>query len=435
MRGVKKWVLKKECLVYVILFLNSDIFSNFAQIELQFMIEEVSFRNILSFKDETTLSFEATADTSIESSHVVTMPNGTRLLRLAVVLGPNASGKSNLLYALEWLYKFWTFHPSNLDVKTGVEPFLLDRDMVDEPSEFNLKLWVDGVRYKYQLKLNSREVILEKLSYYKTVQPVMVFERRIDGGRSIIKINQAVQKIDAEAQKMLSLNCLPNMSVFAARGRVNMKFDHVDQVRRWISDGFMPPIYPGTNMTGFARKILNENDKFRSYMLDFLHMADFNITGFTEHNEGGDIRKFSFEHTVENSRGSERYELNLEHQSEGTRRLLGVEAAVYELTRTGAFLMIDEMDSSLHPDLMEYILKQFLLDVSQSQLLISTHYDGLLQKIDDLIRKDNVWFTEKDRSGITHLYSLVEFKGLNKIAHIDKAYRNGVFGSLPEIKN
>ena len=83
--------------------------------------------------------------------------------------------------------------------------------------------------------------------------------------------------------------------------------------------------------------------------------------------------------------------------------------------------MIDEMDASLHPDLMEYILKNYLLEYSESQLLITTHYDGLLTKIDDLIRKDNVWFTEKDRSGVTHLYSLVEFKGLNKIKHIDKA--------------
>ena len=97
--------------------------------------------------------------------------------------------------------------------------------------------------------------------------------------------------------------------------------------------------------------------------------------------------------------------------------------------------MIDEMDASLHPDLMEYILQQFLLDSSESQLLVTTHYDGLLGKIDDLIRKDNVWFSEKDKAGITHLYSLVEFKGLNKIPHIDRAYRNGVFGALPEIKD
>ena len=399
------------------------------------MIEEISFKNILSFKDETVLSFEATSDTSIESSHVVTMPNGTRLLRFAVVFGPNASGKSNLLYSLELLHKFWIANPTNMEVSTGIEPFLLDDESWAEPSEFNLKLWIDGIRYWYQLKLTKDVVIFEKLSYYKTTQPIMVFERRMEEGQSVIKINPVVQKLDSEAQKMLSLNCLPNMSVFAARGRVNLKFNHVDQIRKWIITGFMPTIYPVTNMTGFARKIFKENESFRSYMLNFLNMADFNITGLTEQSDTTGLKNFNFEHTVENKRGREQYNLNLEHQSDGTRRLLGIEAAIFELTRKGSFLMIDEMDASLHPDLMEYILQQFLLETSESQLLVTTHYDGLLGKIDDLIRKDNVWFSEKDKAGVTHLYSLVEFKGLNKINHIDRAYRNGMFGALPEIKD
>lgn len=399
------------------------------------MIEEISFKNVLSFKDETLLSFEATADRSIESNHIMTMPNGMRLLKLAVVFGANASGKSNLLYVLDRLHSFWTANPNNMDVKTGIEPFLLDRESLESPSEFNLKIWIDGIRYSYQLKLTDKIVLFEKLSYYKTVQPIMVFERRIEDEQSIIKFNPAVQKIDSETQKMLSLHCLPNMSVFAARGRVNMRFEHVDKIRKWISTGFLPVIHPNTNMMAFANKMLNEDNGFRSYMLDFLNMADFNITGLNDSTDNKELRRFMFEHTVENTRGQESYELNLEHQSDGTRRLLGVEAAVFELTRKGSFLMIDEIDASLHPDLMEYVLRQFLLEESESQLLVTTHYDGLLRKIDDLIRKDNVWFTEKDKAGVTHLYSLVEFKGLNKISHIDRAYRSGIFGALPEIKD
>lgn len=399
------------------------------------MIEEISFKNILSFKNEATLSFEATSDHSLEGAHVVEMPNGSRLLRFAVVLGANASGKSNLLYALEELHRFWTLNPTNMDSKTGIEPFLLDKNTPNEPSEFNLKIWIDGVRYWYQLILTDKVVLLEKLSYYKTVQPIMVFERKLEDGESIIKTNPAVQKIDLEALKMLSLNCLPNMSVFAARGKVNMKFLHVDSFRKWIHGGFMPTIYPESDMTKYARKLLKDNSDFKSYMLNFLNMADFNITGLMDHSDEDGLRKLGFEHTVENDRGKESYELNLGHQSNGTRRLLGIEAAVFDLCRVGSFLMIDEMDASLHPDIMEYILRQFLLESTHNQLLITTHYDGLLKKVNDLIRKDNVWFTEKDRSGASQLYSLVEFKGLNKITHLDKAYRSGMFGALPEIKD
>ncbi len=399
------------------------------------MIEEISFKNILSFKNETTLSFEATGDRSIETSHVVEMPNGTRLLKFALVLGANASGKSNLLYALEALHGFWTFNPSDMDSKTGIEPFMLDSDTPHEPSEFNLKIWIDGIRYWYQLRLTGKVVFLERLSYYKTTQPILVFERRLEDGQSVIKTNPAVQKIDGETLKMLSLNCLPNMSVFAARGRVNMKFSHVDNFRMWIHGGFMPTIYPETDMTKFARRMLKDKNDFKSYMLNFLKMADFNITGLNEHADEEGLRKLGFEHTVENERGKEIYELNFIHQSNGTRRLLGIEAAVFDLCLNGSFLMIDEMDASLHPELMEYILRQFLLEPSQSQLLITTHYDGLLRTVNDLIRKDNIWFTEKDKSGASQLYSLVEFKGLSKIAHLDKAYRNGIFGALPQIND
>ena len=143
----------------------------------------------------------------------------------------------------------------------------------------------------------------------------------------------------------------------------------------------------------------------------------------------------TFEHQVETERGKELYELAMEQQSAGTKRVLGVEAAVYDALKKNAFLMIDEMESSLHPRLMSYIIQRFLLERCESQLLITTHYDGLLRSMDDLIRKDNVWFVEKDKAGVSELYSLVEFKGLHQISHFEKAYINGRFGALPKFKD
>ncbi len=399
------------------------------------MIEEITFKNIMSFKNETVLSFEATSDRAIESSHVVTMPNGTRLLRLAIVLGSNASGKSNLLYAFEQLHSFWTCNPTSIDSDTSIEPFMLDNMTPKEPSEFSLKIWIDGIRYWYQLQLTRKHVLLERLSYYKTTQPIMIVERKYEDGQSIIKTNPAVQKIDNDVLKMLSLNCFPNMSIFAARGRLNMKFEYVDTFRNWIYNSFMQTIYPETDLSRNAKRLLKENNDFKRYMLQFLSMADFNITGLSDHQNNVGIRELDFEHTVENHRGVEMYELNYGHQSNGTKRVIGIESAMFELSHNDSFLMIDEMDASLHPEIMEYILRQFLLDASKSQLLITTHYDGLLRTVNDLIRKDNIWFTEKDKSGTSQLYALVEFKGLSKIAHLDKAYRNGVFGALPQIKD
>lgn len=429
------------------------------------MIEEITFKNVLSFKDEVTFSFEATDDSTFDSSHVVVMPNGTRLLKIGIIYGSNASGKSNLLYAIDFLHDFWVSDPQNMDNPTGFEPFLLDAETPNQPSEYSIKFWANGVRYWYQLQVTSKQVMHEKLSFYKTVQPIRVFERKLEDGQSVLTFNPSVQKIGQEEQKTLSLLCLPNKSFFAVRGRINMKMEHVDVVREWIHTQFMPMIRPSTNMTPFCQKKISKNIEFKKYLLDFLHLADFNITGvnnreqeepipedvqkilLNDENVPDEIKKeligqttikkqvIGFEHTVENNRGVEKYELSTEQQSAGTRRVMGIEAAVFEAVKNNAVLLIDELETSLHPDLMEYILQEYLLKESHSQLLITTHYPGLLNTIDNLIRKDNIWFVEKNKTGSTDLYSLVEFNGLNKISQIERAYRNGRFGALPNIKN
>ncbi len=427
------------------------------------MIEEITFKNVLSFKEEQTFSFEATSDTTFESQHVVTMPNGIRLLKLGIVYGPNAGGKSNLLYAISMLRDFMMFDPQNMDKPTGFEQFMLDKDTPNQPSEFSVKFWVGGIRYWYQLKATRQQVLHEKLSYYKTTQPIKVFERILEDGQSVLSFNPAVQKIGQEEQKALTLNCLPNKSFFAARGRVNMKMDHVDAVRTWIRDKFMPMVGPHTSMGQYCMKKIREDVNFKEHILKFMHQADFNVTGVDEKMEetplSPQFRKYlqiddsipknekkellsqnsykehvlGFKHTVENERGQEVYELSTHQESEGTTRVMGVEAAIYEAVKNDSILMIDEIESSLHPKLIEFIIQEYIINSNESQMLLTTHYPGLLNTVDDLVRKDNIWFVEKDRSGASDLYSLVEFKGLNKISNIGNAYSHGQFGALPNI--
>ena len=113
------------------------------------MIQEIKIKNILSFKDEVTFSFEATKDTFAEESQVVKINDNTRLLRFAVVYGYNASGKSNLLYAFDFLPRFWSYKPEGMDEKTGVVPFVLDKVSAGEPSCFELVFFVDNVKYSF----------------------------------------------------------------------------------------------------------------------------------------------------------------------------------------------------------------------------------------------------------------------------------------------
>ena len=396
------------------------------------MIQEFTVKNFRSFKDKVTLSFEATKDTTFESSHVVEVAPGVRLLRLALVFGANASGKSNLLAAFDYLRNFWFHQPADLYAPTESIPFLLDKVTPQEPTEFGLKFYTAGKKYWYVLVLDTHRVISEKLYFYKSAQPTLLFSRSFENGQSVIRFNPSVIKIDATVSREIALRCLPNMSFFAAKKMINYSLPHINDASDWMRKRTHQIIDPGNTMFDSAGKMALNNDALKKYLVDFMHRADFNITDISAEKYACDVRTY-FEHTVKNSRGTEKYILSNELQSLGTQRTFGIETAIYSAILNNEFLPSDEIESSLHPDLTEFILEQFFKSESRSQLLVTTHYDPLLGSVDDLIRKDSVWFTEKGEDGCSDLYSLVEFKGLRKIKSFQKSYRNGAFGAVPNI--
>lgn len=427
------------------------------------MIQELKIKNFLSFKDEVKFSFEASNDKFAEDSQVVTINENTRLLRFAIVYGYNASGKSNLLSALSFLSYFWSYQPKSLDAKTGVIPFKLDKPSSKVPSSFDIVFYVKNTKYWYQLELDESQVFLEKLSYYKTSQPIMLFERTLKDSQSVIQINPNAEKISATAKEMISVNCLKNISFFVARNKVNVSLPIIDAAKDWMRNQLMPVVFPTMDLTSFAQKRTSGNNELTRYIVDFLHAADFNITNIssevitqqlsdeavrflTENNDDTDEASIleterikrertlkqiqtSFEHTVENSNGTEAYQMDKQYESRGTLRTFGIEAALFDAQNNQSILPIDEIETSLHPKLLEKILFEYLKTPSRSQIIVTTHNDGLLDLLDDLIRKDSVWFTEKKKSGVTDLYKLTDFRGLNRLSSIREAYRNKRFGA------
>lgn len=428
------------------------------------MIQEFKVTNFLSFRDEATLSFEASKEDDNDNRHVVKVGDGVRLLRLAVIYGANASGKSNLLQGLEGIREFWFGRKPDMDESTGFTPFLLDNETPNKPSRFELKFWVNDIKYWYQLEVDSKLVYLEKLYYYKSKQPTLLFTRNFEGGQSVIKFNQQAMKVSNAVAEEIMLRCLPNMSFFAARNRVNCSLPEIDVARDWMKSGMLPIIEPNSRMFEYAGDQMLKDVELKKYILDFLKRADSNITGINLRSESVPIPSFikqaiaedndvpksakdkllaedtfnrtdaTFEHTVNNERGLEIYKLPSHLQSSGTQRVLGLEAAIYEAVRDGDFVFADEIESSLHPDMLELVLKDFLEKKGRSQLIFSTHYDPLLNTIDKgLLRKDSVLFTEKDTNGNTRLYPLTEFRRLNKISSFQRSYRSGLFGATPQI--
>ena len=228
----------------------------------------------------------------------------------------------------------------------------------------------------------------------------------------------------------MTINCLRNMSLLATMKKVNVSVAYLDNMRRWI-DSRILPLQSGSlsSLSNDAKKHIADSEDFREYLLQFAKEADFNISDIR-------IQKMAalFGHKVENADGSHDYILPEACQSTGTKRMVELESLIYEQLNRQAFLCIDEIEASMHPNLMEYILSKFVnTPDNQSQLLVSTHYDPILKDIDDIFGKDSVWFTEKGKDGNSQLFSLVDFNGLNKLSSIHRAYMNGRFGALPNV--
>lgn len=423
------------------------------------MIQELSFKNFLSFKNEVKFSFEATNDAFAEESQVVQVNKSTRLLRFAIIFGYNASGKSNLLQAFNFLNKFWSTRPLDSISGTGIVPFKFDAKTPKEHSFFDMLFFASNTKFSYQLELDAKQVYKEKLSYYKTTQPVMLFERTLANNQSKIQFNQAALKIGSVIKERLEVECLKNMSVFAARNQVNASIPLIDEANNWIRTKMMHIIVPNTNLTDFAQHKSVEVPELPAHLQSFMTKADFNISKLKSEyrktilSEGdiyvllqnprlsqdarkkllrdrtADIPHTFFEHTVSNGKKTFSWLMNANEESIGTIRTFGIETALYIAQKTGAFLPIDEIETSLHSKLLEDILYNYLKETSDSQIIVTTHNDGLLDLTDDLIRKDSVWFTEKQKNGSSDLYRLSDFRGLNRLASIRTAYKNKRFGA------
>jgi AAA15 family ATPase/GTPase len=428
------------------------------------MILELKIKNFLSFKEEVTFSFEATKDTAFEDYQVVEVAPNTRILRLAIIYGANASGKSNLIEAFEFLRNFWVNNPENKDKSTGVVPFLLDREAPQKTSEFSLIFYIERIKYMYSLELEEKQVVSEKLFVYPGAQPALIFDRKLNEGISEITFNPKRVKISQIAKNEIAIKCLANMSVFAAYNQVNVAIPEIENVAKWIKSQYnLSSIKSNTKLVNYTEHAISKNKPTKDFVLNFLRQADYNITNINtetvdvkileetlpEINNITDISdaekermktektikflKTEFGHKIVNNEGKEEfYKLLKKDQSKGTLRTFGLAGVICKTIEANAFLAIDEIESSLHPRLVELFIENFFKQKGQSQLLLTTHYDGLLEE-DDLLRKDSIWFTNKKENGSTELYSLADFNGVNRISSLQKAYKHGKFGAIPNI--
>jgi putative ATP-binding protein len=429
------------------------------------MIKELRVKNFLSFKEEQVVSFEATDEQGLEEVYVKVVSD-VRLLRCAVVYGANASGKSNLLVAFNYLREFFFSKKDSIDETTGVVPFAFDEELRKSPTVFVLSFYVGSIPYEYQLELDAKQVYLERLTIYQKGNPTIIFKRELQRKRSVIDFNTEIAKFTPTEQEQISLKCLTNMSLFAVLGQLNLQLpDELSRVRDWLQHNWLPVVGVNAQLMNYARDRFITDKSLLERVTTFVQKADINISRLSLREkrqsvpteilqrlrEDEDIPleirrslsakdtissyELDFEHEIRDGESAKKYHLPLSLQSEGTQRLIGLETLVLDALEHGAFLCIDEIEKSLHPELIKFLIADFLSQNSEAQLLITTHNVTLLGAVDSLLRRDVVWFTEKDtRSGATHLSALVEYRDLDSLSSFEKAYLQGRFGAIPDIK-
>lgn len=393
------------------------------------MICQFSFKNFMSYRDETVFDFQAAAIPELSES-VISREKMSDLLPVGVVYGPNGGGKSNLLKAFACLV--WTVVKPVADLgktrealilQLGVDciPFLLDDKSRNESTEFQVFFRTNGNEYQYNLAIRKEEIVSESLSW-RTIggkKTGVVFERdfnEIDLGASINKIS---------VNKQVNPK-MPYLSFLA----INYDFPVIAEVISW----FESCIIQSYANPFVDRRIFVANEGIKKSIIRALNDLDIDIADY----RFSDDKKQLFTIRTVNEKS---YELPFEYESDGTRKLLAALPIILIALRYGRFVVIDELDAKLHPKLLRYIIKLFHnpeVNKNGAQLLFTSH--DLTTMKNDLFRRDEIWFACENNSHESGIYSLYDIrdendKHVNNTAAYDKQYMEGRYGADPYLQN
>ena len=415
------------------------------------MIVNFSIQNFGSIKDKQTLSFEADASKHLEDIYVVHTA-GKRLLKLALIYGANASGKTTVVKALHFLGEL-VLNPKNKKIEElEFEPFLFDSETRKQPSELSIEFIQQEIRYLYEITFTKKGINKEVL-YKFSPRKTLLFKRETNLERQLTNISFRKEfSISKNAKETLQSNTLSNNTVFGGFLKTNVDIEDLRHAINWFIYCFKPIIYTKTQLEGFVTKEIERGFLKKEDIVKILKKADFHISDIILEKEEKSIpnelinllknelederfevrksiisTKIIFEHSVNNNL----YALPFQLESEGTKRFYGFAGILALLIKTPTIFPIDELESSLHPDLYTHFLLSFLQNAQHSQLIATTHNRELLGDT-NIFRNDVIWFTNKGEDCATELYSLADFD-TSAIKNFLNAYKIGKFSGVPRL--
>lgn len=413
------------------------------------MLIEFSVGNFLSFKDVMTLSMVASDSEQNENRHVFAV-NDYKLLKSSVIYGANASGKSNLIKAIAFarIFIINSSKDTQVDEEIPVKRFLLDTHTENKPSSFEFVFLVDNITYRYGFSLNPEEVVSEYLFATKADEEENYFERdhqRIKpsdkfaegkGLESKTRKNALFLSVVAQFNGEISekiivwLKKLKTMSALLEHISVTAHLIKDDSIKKDVLNiikafdfGIEDLKVTMENFEQLPQKIQKNLKKILKDESEYKNLVSLDIKAshkvFAKGEETG-LVEFDFK----------------EDESKGTQALFSVLGPIMDTLKNANILIIDEFETSLHTLILIKLINLFNSkdqNPNNAQFIFSTHNINLLDQ--DLFRRDQVWFTDKDKYGATNLYSLADYdlpEKQDRPLYID--YLHGKFDAIPLIK-
>lgn len=402
------------------------------------MLLQFSVKNFRTFREKASLSLVASnydKDTREEDNIHQDSKFNLRILKSAVIYGANASGKSKFFDALTFMKNFVI--TSSKESQRGddikVQPFLLSSQTEHEPSEFEVIFIYKSVMYRYGFEADKKKIVSEWLYYKPKTKEIEIFYR--DGEKFVTH-----ERIFNKGRTIVKEGLVRNNALLVS---VAAQFN--DEIAITVIDWFeKAAIISGLNDSEYREntidKVKNLNDKVK--VLDFLKAADIGIedlkllkidSGSFKDNPFQTVLLVKNKYLNRKKEGVMSFFLSLD-ESEGTKKYFYILGPVIDALETGSVLLVDELDSKLHPNLVCKIVAFFNskeFNNRNAQLIFNTHDTNLLSS--GLFRRDQIWFTDKNKFGEAKLYSLADFKSdeVRKTESFEENYIRGKYGAVP----
>ena len=393
------------------------------------MIREFCVENFLSIKEKQTISFESRIKTD-EHYFAVDMGWSNRVNKLGIFYGANASGKSNLLFAIQTVFHLLTHAQTARTASVPSRPpFALSKE---KPTSMFVSFYANQIRYDYTVVYNAHHIVSERLDWYPNKSKSLFYDRKYvsDDLQANIKFGGSLG-LTPKTEDVFLQNTLNNHTVLSVfeKNALGSDAKPVADLYRWITEHVVTTFQLGEMpLADQIRQVMGDKRQKNFYLM-MLGQADFNISDFFLQTLSSGEEKVVFVCKA----GEKRFELSEDEQSVGTLKYISFLPLLYQLIMDEKIVIVDEIDENLHDELLAYVMQVYILNSKHSQLLFTSQETTLL--MDELLNEHRylAFFVEKDKVSASSEYTRGDEFGLHKNLSLYHSYCNGRMGALPEL--